>query len=161
MHEGFQSLTEQEYQELVDAISKITILIANADGKVQQDEVAWAKKVTEIRSYKLPDRLKNFYKDVGKDFENKLKEILDHAPDDVDALADQLVCSLERLNPILQKLDNRLAFELYSSFKSFAKHVAKASGGFLGFGAINSEEYRWVDLPMLNEISLGEDPTLI
>ena len=161
MQSGFESITPVEYNKLKSAIPTITVLIAGADGQIDEDERAWAKKVTDIRSYKLPDELKHFYKDVGLTFTQDLDELIRRSPTDKDAFIDHLSCKLEEINPILQKLDNKIAFELYSSFKSFAKHVAKASGGFLGFGAIGPEEHKLIKLSMLNPIELDEDQPLL
>ena len=65
---------------------------------------------------------------------------------------------LAKLNKILASLDNATAYALYKSFITFAEHIAKASGGFLRFGSISSQEKKWISLPMLNPIILVEPP---
>ena len=55
------------------------------------------------------------------------------------------------LNPILEELPLQEAAILYKDFISFAKHVAKASGGFFGFFSVGPEEGKVIGLPMLNE----------
>ena len=54
-------------------------------------------------------------------------------------------------------MDPRLGSRLYKEFKKFAGHVAKASGGFLGFFTVDKEEAKWLGLPMLNPIQYDED----
>jgi len=57
---------------------------------------------------------------------------------------------LSGLNAIFPKMSPRNAKRLHTSLTSFAKHVAKASGGFLGFGSISKVEQELIDLPMLD-----------
>jgi hypothetical protein len=63
---------------------------------------------------------------------------------------------LEKLNPILAKLDAEVAYLLYHGLLSLAKEVAKASGGFLRIGAVSAAEYVLVELPMLTPIEAPE-----
>lgn len=151
MTEYFSKLTTEEYDQLKDAIAVITIYIAGADGKIDADELTWAEKVTNIRSYNLPEDLRGFYKDVGVDFHERL-EGYRASLTTVSARAETAQQKLAALNPILSKLHPRLGSELYNSYRSFAKHVAKASGGFLGFFSIGPSEAAVLDLEMLDPI---------
>ena len=73
---------------------------------------------------------------------------------DISTREEEISKRLSELNVILNCLSNAVAYELYTSFTSFAKHIAKASGGFLRFGSISNEEKRWINLPMLDPIIL-------
>lgn len=157
MIEGFDSLDKKEFETLKSSISLITILIAGADGKIDKEEKKWAEKITEIRAYTLPSDLVHFYKEVGEDFHEKLEELIEELPDDTKSRNKIISEKLAAVNPILQKLDNELAVEVYRSLKSFAKHVAKSSGGFLGMMSISKEEKAWIDLPMINEIDYDSE----
>ena len=157
MTEYFSSLTEAQYQKLKDAVPLITLLIGGADGELDQDELAWAEKVTKIRAYKMSEDLIGFYQDVGKDYAEKLDSYLISYPREPKARGAAISERLAELNSILAALDPRVAYHLYRSYKSFAKHVAKASGGFLGFFAINKEEAALIKLPMIEPIAQPED----
>lgn len=157
MTEHFKVLSDAEYKQLTDAIAQITVLIAGADDKIEPKETAWAKKITNIRSYTLPDDLREFYKDVGKDFSERLDFYVDEYEHGHEEAMHHIAEDLEKLNPILAKLDQRLGYELYTSYKSFANHVAKSTGGFLEFFAIGPNEAKWVDLSMLTPI---EEPVI-
>ena len=63
----------------------------------------------------------------------------------------QVSTELAKLNPILAKLDTCYAAALYQSFLSFAKHIARASGGILRFLTIGPKEHKVVELPMIEE----------
>jgi len=157
MTEHFNVLSKEEYNELREAIAYITIYIAAADGEVDQDEQEWAEKVTKIRSYNLPEDLRSYYKDVGTDFHDKLQELQDKLPAKQASRLEAIEQKLTQLNPLLAKLDVKLGAELYKSFRSFAKHVAKASGGFLGFFSIGPKEAELIELSMITPIEYEEE----
>ncbi|NNE27515.1 MAG: hypothetical protein HKN09_11790 [Saprospiraceae bacterium] len=152
MVEGFESLNEEQFATCKNSVAWITALIAISDGVFDKKEADWAKKIAEIRTYSSPDILLPFYKEVGQDFNEVLASTLESLPEDNEAKKSVLSAKLEKLNAILPLLDNKLAYKLYKSFQSFAKHVAKSSGGFLGFFSISSEEKSLMDLPMVNPI---------
>ena len=157
MLDSFVGISEDEKQSLINAIPEITVLIAGADGVIDTEEVAWAKKLTGIRSYTNPESLQEYYGFVGDEFEDKLNALINELPKDVNERNSILKGRLEKLNPILAKMDNENAYGLYNSFISFAEHVAKSSGGFLRMWAISGEEKEWVNLPMINKIEKEEE----
>jgi len=157
MVQGFESLTDQQFATLKDAIAQITVLIAGADGHIDPKETEWATKLTQIRSYNNPLHLNAFYEAVGEDFSEKLDTLIASAPTDVDARTKMISDKLGNVNAVLSALENNLAAELYTSFVSFAKHVAKASGGFLGMMSVSKEEANLMDLKMINPIEVEED----
>ncbi len=156
-NEYFQELTDSEYQKLKDAIALITVLITGADGQVRQNELDWAAKVTKIRSYNMSEDLKAFYKEVGIHYSAQLDQYFESFPGSIEERTRLISERLAQLNPILAKLHPRVGARLYKSFLSFAKHVAKASGGFLGFFNINKEEAKLIGLPMLKPIHFADE----
>lgn len=157
MTEHFKLLNDEEYKSLTDAISLITLLIAGADGDIEKEELDWASKIANIRSYALPEQLNEFYTDVGLDFTERLDYYTHVTSNAVTVRMGEINSKLEKINPILAKLPQALGATLYSSFTSFAKHVAKSSGGFLGFFAVGPEEEKWISLPMLTLIEMPEE----
>lgn len=152
MNRFFEALSEDEYARLKEAIPLITILIAGADGNIDQKETSWAKKITKVRTYSTNEVFHEYYEEIGLDFSEKLEGLIISLPEDVQARQTQISEKLENINPILEKLDPRIAANLYDDFRSFAKHVARASGGFLKFFAMTAAEARWAKLPMLRRI---------
>lgn len=151
MTEYLKVLSNEEFDKLKDAISLITVYIAGADGDIKSEELKWADKLTSIRSYNLPSDLKFFYKEVGLDFQDRVMNYI-KSLDQLDIRNQTVTQKLTELNPILEKLNPRLGAALYASYISFAKHVAKASGGFWGFFSISPEEKAILDLKMINPI---------
>jgi len=154
---GFEALTENQFKITRDAIAWITLLIAGADGKIDDDEIAWAKKVTKIRGFQSANPLVEFYDIVGEEYQNTLKKLLADIPPDVSTRNTLLSNRLSQLNEILPKLEDNMGFYLLNSYRSLAKHVARASGGFLGFWSIGKEENQLIDLPMLDDISFDDE----
>ena len=157
MLENLNHLTEDEQQELFDAIPVITLLIAGADGNIEEDELEWSEKITKIRGYSGTKSLQAYYDKVGEDYHDRLMRWKNVLPKDTAERTLDLSARLTKLNPILAKLDQELGAEFYESFTSFAKHVAKSAGGILGFGSINKAEAKLINLPMLDPIIVIED----
>ena len=153
MDDIFESLLPEEYEQLKQAIPLITILVGGADGDLDSQERTWAEKVTNIRSYSLPEEYRGYYLAVGESFAEELDRLVAELPDSVADRQMEISKRLTPLNDILAKLDEKVAAAMYDELKSFAKHVARASGGFLKMWSISSEEKRWITLPMLREFT--------
>jgi hypothetical protein len=152
MNTLFSELSAQENQDLKDAFAKITVYIAGADGTIDAEEITWAEKVTEIRSYKMTDDLLDFYKEVHEEFEQKLDYYIAHFKGTSAERNAAVESHLSALNPILAKLDLKVGAHLYKGFVSFADHVAKATGGILGFFTIGPAEKALLGLKMITPI---------
>jgi len=156
MIQQFQNLSPDECEKMINAIPLITILIAGADGKIDKEEKEWSAKITKIRTYSNPDILHDFYTQIGRNYNSRLNTLIDAYPKDTNSRNIKISDELSQLNAIFPKLDIYFGAELYNSFVSFAKHVAKASGGFLGFGSISKEEKQFIGLPMITPIIAPE-----
>jgi len=149
----FEHLNEEEINLLTDAIPLITILIGGAEGELDHQELEWAKKVTEIRTYNNPENLKEYYSLVGVFYDVKLSQYLAELPKEIEERTLAISDKLAKLNAILPKLDEEYRKDIYDSYISFAHHVAKASGGFLRFLNVSKEEKDLMNLPMINKIA--------
>lgn len=153
MTEYFKELNSDEYRKLKDAVSLIAVMIAGADGDIDTKETAWAEKIARIRTYNSPEEILGFYKEVGLDFKERLEAHIEELPGGSTERVEIISGRLAQLNDVLAKLNPEMGALVYRSFTSFAKHVAKASGGFLGFFSISSEESSLIELPMINPIA--------
>lgn len=150
------NLTTAENDKLKKAISLITVLIAGADGNIEKEELTWAKKIAGVREYGPPTKLHGFYQEVGVDYEETVNSLIDTLPQEANERTAVISEKLAELNPILAKLDNSTAHAYYRSFVTFAEHVAKATGGILGFFSVSSEEKSLMTLPMIDVIEFDE-----
>jgi len=157
MSTKFKGITSEEYKSLKDAIALITILVAGADNNIDQEEKEWAEKLTRIRSYANDDTLHDFYNEVGETFSEDLEKYIEELPSDVSARNLEISRRLNSLNAPLSHVPNLIGAKLYQSYKSFAEHVAKSSGGVMRFFTISGEEKAVMGLDMLHEIILEEE----
>lgn len=149
MPREFSKLTETEQQQMFDAIPLITILIAGADGDMDDKELEWAEKLTKIRSYDHSNDLNDYFSEVGAQFSNRLNDMVVKLPKGTEERQQVVTEQLKALNPILHKMEHHDAVHYYKNFRSFARHVAEASGGILGFASVSKEEADVLELPML------------
>ncbi|MBK8516291.1 MAG: hypothetical protein IPL55_08385 [Saprospiraceae bacterium] len=152
MKDYFKMLSNNEWQELQDTVPLIGILIAGADGNIEDKEVSWSKKVAHIRSYKLKGGLKTFYEEVNLNYEARFNHFIQELPWDAKERTTIISKKLSHINVILAKLDPVIGSKLYKSFVSFAEQVAKASGGVMGFFSINKDESQLISLSMIDPI---------
>lgn len=153
----FAGLNDAEKKLLIDAIPMITALIAGADGNIDSEEKEWASKIMKIRGYQHPPALEGYYELVGAEFATRLDKLIETLPTGTDERNNMISEELAQLNDVLPKMAPLHGAHFYHSFVTFAEHVAKASGGFLGFGSISRAEGKYVGLPMINKIDMPED----
>ena len=152
----FQHLSPTEKESMYDAIPLITILIACADGELTHEERNWSEKITKIRSYSYHESLQEYYLNVGKNYQQKLDYFLEKLPLNIERRTAIISEDLSKLNNILPKLDQVFAWRYYQGLLSFAKHVARSSGGFLGWSSINEAERKLIGLDMIKPIELKD-----
>ena len=152
MPKELESLSPEDQKVLLDAIPYITILIAGADGEINTKEVEWSEKITKIRSFSYEEELRPYYKKVGEHYDDHLHELIDRLPKDRDKRNEIITAELAKLNDVLPKLDHFYARLYYQSLKSFADHVAHSSGGVMGWLSVGFEEYKVVDLHMIDPV---------
>jgi hypothetical protein len=157
MEQDLSLLSPDAVESLKDAYAQITVLIAGADGKIDPEELSWAEKITQIRTYAGDERFKDFHVEVNDNISARIKELIAELPTDTKSRNAILSEKLSRLNPILASLDPSIGSYLYKGYISFADRIAKASGGFLSFFTIGPEEKKWVMLPMINPIHYNPD----
>ena len=142
----FSPLSESEVELLVEAPALVTVLIAGADSSIDKKEKAWGKKLVSYRTFTSDTKLHDYYERVDEGFEATLNQLVDSwTPESQETIA----AKLAQVNDILPKLDEVFANLLKDSWKSLARKVAEASGGLIGFGSVNADEARLIELPMI------------
>lgn len=148
-----ESLKESEVELMLKAPVVLCILIAGADGTIDRREIKEAINVTVKKKDKTI--LDNYFKEVSQDFEDKLKILLQSYPYQSAQRNPILIQELSELNPILKKLDKSFSKPFYDMLKELAEKIAGSSGGLWGMMSVDSEEAKYIRLPML------DDPTKI
>ncbi|MBX7042995.1 MAG: hypothetical protein K1X85_08830 [Ignavibacteria bacterium] len=148
----FKNLTQQEINTIIDAPILVTILIAGAEGKIDEREIDWGAYVIHFRvsDYESSSMMR-VYKETDTVFSDSLTSYLENLPKDTDERSRELNARLAELNPILRKVDPKFAREFYDSLKTLAKQVAKSSGGIWGYGSISPQEQKYLDLDVIEQ----------
>ena len=146
----FNNLDEQELNLMLTAPVLVTILIAGAEGKIEEKEIDWGEKITHFRA-NAPSILQTYYQEVDKIFHDTMKYILENLPADVTERQYKIHQELAKLNDILKKLDVNFGTEFYKSLLSLSRQVAQAAGGLWGYGSISPEEKALLDLDVIKE----------
>jgi len=149
MDKDLKQLHPEEITRLKDAFAQITVLIAGADGNIDANELSWAEKIAEIRTFTGDERLHTFHEEVNSEIARRIKDFIQALPQDPSSRNAILSGDLSNLNSILEKLEPEISSYLYKGYLTFAERIAKASGGVLSFFTIGSEEKKWIGLPML------------
>lgn len=152
----FKELTAEENVQITDAIPLITLLIGTADGFLDIRESEWAERVVKYRQFDNDESLKQYYKAVGRDFDDRLNHFIRLLPEDKSKVTASLVERLEKLNPVMKKLNAHDGHRLYEDFLSFARHVAKSNGGVFYMGSISPEEKALLDLSMIDAVAAAD-----
>jgi len=156
MIKELSKLNDKETKLLIEAPALIAILVAGADGVIDEKEMSWAEKVKIFRSSKEGFILKNYYSIVVREFRKTVEELIEKLPANLSKRNNEITKRLKELNKILPKVNKRFSIEFYKSLLSYAEQVAKASGGIMGFASISPEEKKWLSLDMINNPS-GKD----
>ncbi len=146
---ALEKLTDKEKALVFDSIPYITLLIGGSEGLLLDKEVHESERIAKVRSYTYHDDMSAFYKKVGENFNKRLKELINELPRDPEQANEIIAERLSGLTEILPKMDMDFADLYYTSLKSFARHVARSTGGFLNYVSISYKESKVVDLPMI------------
>ncbi|MBX2917532.1 MAG: hypothetical protein KF856_19870 [Cyclobacteriaceae bacterium] len=147
----FEKLTLNEIELLHKAPVLVSVLIAGADGKIDNKEISRAISLTEEKQKRGRSNLMGFYAEVSTDFEDKMKIIIQSLPSQVDARTSEISNLLTQLDPVLKKLSRQIAKEFYDSLREIASEIAQSSGGLLGMKTVGDEESLLIDLPMVKD----------
>jgi hypothetical protein len=150
MVKEFENLREDEVEVLLNAPINVAILIAGADGKIDNAERKEAISVARAKQSRSREQLESYYQQVGERFEAKFNELVEAYPDEAESRNKQITTELRKLNFILPKVDSKFSIKLHASLKDLAKKIAEASGGVLGYLSVSREESQLMELKMIN-----------
>ncbi|HMS65022.1 MAG TPA: hypothetical protein PKD83_07185 [Ignavibacteria bacterium] len=146
----FRNLNESEINLMLNVPALVTLLIAGAEGKIDDKETDWGAKVAHFRAEDKNSLLQNYYKEVDNIFVDSLKEYISVLPEDVTERTEKINSELAKVNDIMPKLDKNFAAEFYKGILGLSKQVAKADGGIWGYGSVSPEEQKLIDLDVIN-----------
>lgn len=154
----FEPLSQEEKELMFDALPLIAVLVAGADGKMDDAELKWAEKMADIRSFDNHGRIAAYYEIVDDRILDRIAELRRELPADIVTRQAEINERLAGLNGVLAKLESPFDYLYYRDFVSYAKHLAESSGGFMRYFAIGPKEDRVIKLPTVDPIEKPEEP---
>lgn len=151
MIEEFKNLSPDEIETMYKVPVLVSILIAGADNEIDNSEIKKAVSLSKTKKIRARESLVDYYREAGKDFEDKLKVMIQQYPSSAKERNPLIINELMRVNSILPKVDRRFAIEFYESVKDIARKIAEASGGLLGYMAVGYEESKLIGLQMIKD----------
>lgn len=152
MFKSIDALAAKDQKILYDAVPQVVLLVAGADGIIDNAELATSEKVAHVRSYDFHPEWMAFYEQLDKDLHERLLAMIKALPRDTSERQAELVNQLSKVNSVIKKMDKRHARHYHEGLLSLAAHVAKASGGFIGWLSIGPKEAKVTDLPMIDPV---------
>ena len=149
----FENLSQEEEELMYSLPIYVSVLIAGADGKIDDNEIKKAVSLAGLKKKKARKDLLEYYSHVYMDFEDKIKVTIANLPIGSKERENILIEDIKKANDVFEKIDNKFATKLYASLKDMAIHIAEASGGIFGYMSVGYEESRLIDLKMIKDPS--------
>ena len=154
MLEHINNLTEEEKNIIIHSPMYVSVLIAGADGEVNDTEKHRILELIHTKTFSEKYELKELYQTLDHDAAHELRTLLAELPEDKNERNQKLTALLSRLNSIMPKLEHRFQVQLYKSLRQFAHYIAHAEGGFWRVGAVKHAEQEFIKLPMIQDPEL-------
>lgn len=122
----FQTISEEEKRSLLNYPVYITLLAANKDGLLDEQEKKAAVDLYHAKNAVSEPLLKEFYFEQDEIFEKRLVEINTSLPEERHERESAIQKELVNLSKILSKIDDKYAHALRQSMEAFKDHVSKA-----------------------------------
>ena len=149
----FEDLSQEEEELMYSLPIYVSVLIAGADGKIDNNEIKKAVSLANLKKKKARQDLLEYYSHVYRDFEDKIKVTIANLPMGSKERESILIEDIKKANDVFEKIDKRFATKLYASLKDMALHIAEASGGVFGYMSVGYEESKLIDLKMIKDPS--------
>ena len=150
MDPGLSGLADSEKELLFKGPLLVCILLAGADGKIDNKEINGAVQ-TARQQHWVKSSLSGFFQEVATDFEDKLKILIQAYPVEARKRNQLITEELGALNKIWHRLDKNFAAAYYEMLKYLAHKIASSSGKF--WAKITHEEAQLAELPMISNPS--------
>jgi hypothetical protein len=121
-----KNLSVKEYEMLLKFPAYLTLLAANIDDRLDEDDKKSAIKFAHIKTFSCNPLLEEFYKDADKVFKDNIEELDKALPADQDSREAAIKRELINLDNLLVKLGHIYGSTMHKSMVSFKQHVSKA-----------------------------------
>jgi hypothetical protein len=146
MIKGFDKLSDNEVDLMLRAPVLVCILIAGADGNIDRKEIREAINQTKRKNRPA---LTEYLSEVSQDFEDKLKILIQSYPFSSTERNPVIIQELAGLSDLWIRVDATFASSFYELLRELAEKIAGSSGGLWGMKSVDSEEAKFLQLPMI------------
>jgi hypothetical protein len=130
-HEYFINLSVNEKDALLKFPAYISLLAAECDDKLDEEEKKAAIKLSHIKTFSCDPLLAEFYKESDIVFKNNIEQLDKDLPIEKNRRDAVIKKELSKLEEIIEKLGNKYSSVMHLSMKSFKEHVSKAHNNIL------------------------------
>lgn len=127
----FETLTTVEKEMLLKFPAYISLLAANWDGNLSENEKKEAIYLAHIKTFTSHPLLKEFYLEADKVFKSNIEQLDNELPKEKKERDEAIKTELQKLEPILKKLGKYFAQTMHSSMSSFKNHVSASHHSIL------------------------------
>lgn len=129
----WNDLSEKEKQQLLLFPAYASLLASTAREGMDNKEKKAALKLTHIKTFAGDPMLIDFYRAVEHDFERQITALDHELPHNREKRKEAIENELNKLEPVLKKLDNGYAIALRHSMKSYKNYVSRAHQNVLEY----------------------------
>jgi hypothetical protein len=122
----FKNLSLQENERLLKYPAYISLLAANNDGILDEEEKKAAIRFSHLKTFSSDPFLIEFYNETDKVFENNIEQLDKNLPKEKEKREKAIKKELLKLEKIVLKLGKKYTSIMHCSMKSFKDHVSKA-----------------------------------
>ena len=144
----FHDFSASDKALLQDAPLWVAIWVGIADNHYDQEEQIKTLRTLAVKTFSETPDIAEIYQSIENP-DSRLMALLNALPQDMDQKRTMIQKHLEDVKKVFDKCEPVFAQLLFKSFRSVGVHVANASGGMLGMGAVDKEEKAALELSFM------------
>lgn len=129
----YNDLNEKEKEQLLKFPAYISLLASTVEGRIDKAEMTTAVKITHVKTFSSDPVLKDYYKEAELVFEDTIDKLNNELPYNIEERKNVLHHELNKLEPLLKKLDPGYANIFRRSMKSYKHYISKAHRNVLEY----------------------------
>ncbi len=129
----FTELSDKDKELLLQFPAYVSLLAANMDDEIDQEEKKAALWLTHIKTFSTEPALHAFYKQAETIFEKNMQLLDDQLPKTRAERTEAIQEALLKIDQVLHKMNTDYVSSLRRSMKSYKNHVSKAHRNILEY----------------------------
>jgi hypothetical protein len=126
-------LDEKEKEQLLKFPAYISLLASTTEGGIDKQEMKAVVKLTHVKTFSCDPMLSDFYKEAAQVFEKTITTLDNELPHNKQERALAITQELDKLEPLLKKLDPLYASVLRQSMETYKDYISKAHRNILEY----------------------------